>query len=464
MFRKALIHSSIALGVLTLTAPEALFAQSSQRFRERLKEKVQRRVEDAVANAVARKAAEGVDSAAEKVVDGVRGGNDDEPGAASEAPSGADSPGVDRPGNDSTGRAQTGSVVGTPSPASTRSSAPSPKTTRRADGVAGAWDRYDFVPGDRVLFHEDFSADRIGNFPLRLELVSGAMQVVEWQGRHLLEIAGRDSLFAVKLPETLPERFTLEFELFNPTSFHGLSVTTAEPLSRSTWAHYYEDSYFSFGHRQGSGVRTKEGHGPTSVTDDPRPSEAMTVVRVMADGSYVKVYVGENRVANVPNARFERGERLYFHADNSSPEKPSYVADIRIAAGNTSIYEQLEENGSVALRGILFESGSAVIRPESTPQLREIGDVLRQHRDLTLRIEGHTDNTGDTATNQTLSEERAVAVRAALIDRYGVDGARLTVQGFGESQPVDTNETPEGRQNNRRVELVRLSAAEEIAS
>jgi outer membrane protein OmpA-like peptidoglycan-associated protein len=73
-----------------------------------------------------------------------------------------------------------------------------------------------------------------------------------------------------------------------------------------------------------------------------------------------------------------------------------------------------------------------------------------------VTFEGHTDSTGEDEYNQTLSDERAAAVRQFLIDEYGIDASRLEAQGFGESSPVDTNDTPEGQQNNRRVELVRL--------
>lgn len=81
--------------------------------------------------------------------------------------------------------------------------------------------------------------------------------------------------------------------------------------------------------------------------------------------------------------------------------------------------------------------------------------MLQQHADLRITIEGHTDNTGDDAHNQQLSEMRAAAVRAFLIEHYGIDAGRLEAAGFGESRPVASNDTPEGRQGNRRVELVK---------
>ena len=110
----------------------------------------------------------------------------------------------------------------------------------------------------------------------------------------------------------------------------------------------------------------------------------------------------------------------------------------------------------MATQGIYFDTGSDRIRPESTPTLKEIGTMLKEHGDLKLVIEGHTDNVGTSAANQTLSEKRAAAVRQFLIDSYQVDAARLQAKGYGETKPAGSNDTPEGRQNNRRVELVKM--------
>jgi OmpA-OmpF porin, OOP family len=82
--------------------------------------------------------------------------------------------------------------------------------------------------------------------------------------------------------------------------------------------------------------------------------------------------------------------------------------------------------------------------------------MLKDHADLKLAIEGHTDNVGQADANQTLSEKRAAAVRQFLIDSYGINGARLQAEGLGQTKPVASNDTPEGRQSNRRVELVKM--------
>jgi outer membrane protein OmpA-like peptidoglycan-associated protein len=158
----------------------------------------------------------------------------------------------------------------------------------------------------------------------------------------------------------------------------------------------------------------------------------------------------------VPNAEFIRSNGLYIENNYlASDEKPVLFGTIRVAAGGDDLYDVLERDGRVATRGILFASASARIRPESTPTLNEIGTMLRDHPDLRIAIEGHTDSDGEDAYNQDLSARRAAAVKAYLVEELGIDAARLETAGFGETRPVADNASPEGKQQNRRVELVR---------
>ncbi|HMG52028.1 MAG TPA: OmpA family protein [Kofleriaceae bacterium] len=103
---------------------------------------------------------------------------------------------------------------------------------------------------------------------------------------------------------------------------------------------------------------------------------------------------------------------------------------------------------------VQFATGSSRIDRRSEPLLDQISQALIANPDVgKVLVEGHTDNVGDPRLNQRLSEERAAAVREALI-RRGVDGDRLATRGFGESRPIAPNKSPAGRANNRRVEFI----------
>jgi outer membrane protein OmpA-like peptidoglycan-associated protein len=179
-------------------------------------------------------------------------------------------------------------------------------------------------------------------------------------------------------------------------------------------------------------------------------------LRILGDGKYIKVYLDEKRLANVPNANFERSKVLHLVIDARSEDNSAYIGRIRVAESRKSIYDDLVAAGHVATQGLLFDTGSDKLRPESMPTLKAIAAMLEQHSDLRLRIEGHTDNVGAKDANRALSDKRAAAVKAALVGEYRVAAARLESKGFGDAKPTGTNATPEGRSNNRRVELVKM--------
>lgn len=307
----------------------------------------------------------------------------------------------------------------------------------------GIWLNYDFVPGERVLFVEDFREDRAGDFPRRLEFKTGNMEVAEVGGRPALR-AGTISEFVIPLPETLPERFTLEIEY---AILKGVNVS--HPLE----IHFSDDrnAPHVYIHPRSAGLL---GSGLDSRSESPQQSDRFFPVRVMADGPHVKVYLGETRVANVPNAELGRSDRIRVRM-TASRDWPKLIGSIRIAAGGRDLYDALQQDGRVATQGILFDTGSDALRPESTPTLKEIGEMLRDHPDLRLVIEGHTDSVGEDDANRALSERRANAVRDFLLEKYTIAPDRLSAEGLGESRPVADNATAEGRQQNRRVELVR---------
>ena len=318
-----------------------------------------------------------------------------------------------------------------------------PSTAAEADKLKpgeGAWANYDFKPGDRVLFADDFTSDEVGDFPRRLEFVSGTMETVEWQSSRWLKLT-TTSKFLVPVSGTLPERYTMEFDFSVPGGEMWIYPDGTE-----------DGGHIDFANGGSAGVG---GVGPSARSE---PNEALrdklVRARVMADGKYVKVYVNDKRVANIPNFDAGRGDKILFWVD-AHEANPALFGNFRIAAGGKKLYDALSQNGRVATQGIYFDTGSDRIRPESTPTLKEIGTMLKEHADLKLLIEGHTDNVGSAESNVTLSQSRAAAVRKALVESYGIDAARLTVKGLGAAKPVAPNDTPEGRQNNRRVELVK---------
>jgi outer membrane protein OmpA-like peptidoglycan-associated protein len=117
------------------------------------------------------------------------------------------------------------------------------------------------------------------------------------------------------------------------------------------------------------------------------------------------------------------------------------------------LLDKINKDGLVALY-LNFDTNSANLQASSASQLDQIAAMLKGAATLNVEIAGHTDNVGDAAANQKLSEARAAAVVAALSSR-GIPAARLTAKGYGATQPVADNRTDDGRAKNRRVELVK---------
>jgi len=123
--------------------------------------------------------------------------------------------------------------------------------------------------------------------------------------------------------------------------------------------------------------------------------------------------------------------------------------------GPDQLREALEQDGKVLLYGILFDLDKASLKQESDKQLQHIVTLLANNPDLRLEIQGHTDNQGAPEYNMNLSQRRAESVNAYLA-LFGIDPSRLTAKGYGETQPVASNDTEDGRAKNRRVELVKI--------
>ena len=315
---------------------------------------------------------------------------------------------------------------------------------------------YDFQPGERTLFATNFASVNPGDFPRRLSFVNGSMEIVDWEGEHVLRVNSA-SAFDIQLGEKLPERFTLEFEFHTPHYRNDLGVHPVGDDGEATGDNYlYVNPYAAVG---SGGVGIGAFYGTDAATSLSYAHEPiisrMTPIRLMADGRYIKAFVEQRRVANIPNADLGRAGTLRFDIYNVS-QAPVYIKGIRVAAGGRDLYEALANEGRIAVQDIHFNTGRATIKPTSAETLAEIAAFLESRSEMNLLVEGHTDNAGVFQANITLSKERAEAVKAYLVERHGIDANRLETIGLGQTQPVASNDTPEGRAENRRVALVRM--------
>lgn len=157
------------------------------------------------------------------------------------------------------------------------------------------------------------------------------------------------------------------------------------------------------------------------------------------------------------------GKEVYIqlHTAANSVDSRSYRIEIvEVASMNQDIAVNLQEaidrDGKAAIYGILFDVGKSDIKPESAEALKQITDYLNANPSIKVIVVGHTDNTGDYSNNKILSKTRAESIKNYLINTNKISSSRLVTEGVGQSCPVSTNTSEEGRKLNRRVEIVKL--------
>ncbi len=310
--------------------------------------------------------------------------------------------------------------------------------------------RYDFVPGDKVLVYDDFSDTDVGEYPAKWTIKDGggnAIEVVQIGDRRFLKTRYLESdqqaavtWLRYEVKGDLPKNFTIEFDM-DALAHMSVAFSTL---------HGYGGQEVWF--------RQREQYVKSVNTVGKFPKvDGIVHVAIAVSGTQVKVYVGGERVLSDPDGVTRPITRIGIHFSQPWIEDEGdhqMFTNLRIAEGGKPAKQMLAGEGRIVTHGILFDTGSDAIKPESGPTLRSILALLKEDPALRFAIEGHTDDQGGPKVNGPLSERRAAAVKGWLVQE-GVAADRLTSKGLGQSKPIDTNGTAEGRANNRRVEFVK---------
>ncbi|HEV8149108.1 MAG TPA: OmpA family protein [Gemmatimonadales bacterium] len=311
-----------------------------------------------------------------------------------------------------------------------------------------AYQNYDFVPGDRIIFEDDFRSDTDGEFPAHWKLLAGQAVVNKFQDEPVFALT--DGNYArvaprIKTDAYLSDPFTVEFDFYPKSGGFAhivLFLTNAD------------------GERQlsvGDEIATS-GFEHDLAGSYPGGAEAFVDkwhhVALVYQKDQLKCYLDQYRVLVMPDAGFVP-TALYF-AGIGDQENPVLFKNVRIASGGgMNLIDKLLREGKLVSHGILFDVNQSTIKPQSMGTIGEIVKLLQQNPALKLEIGGHTDSDGDAAKNLALSQARADAVKRLLL-AAGIDASRLSSKGYGASKPVEPNTTPEGKANNRRVEFIKI--------
>jgi outer membrane protein OmpA-like peptidoglycan-associated protein len=316
------------------------------------------------------------------------------------------------------------------------------------------WSKYDFVPGDEVIFEDSpYRDEENGEFPSRWDLFKGSAEIGEMDGEPVIMFLDGGGSIIPYLENSnedyLPQVFTMEFDAyFEPGShFNRYWVTFHD--NKNQWNKGLNEQMEVYVNGLQFMNTDKRYPGNEKYNWGDNPVGGWKHISVAYTKGKFKAYMDDTRLINIPHLEGNPWG-ITIKAENGN----MFIKNIRIAKGGVKYYDRVLSDGKIIVNGIRFDVNKATIKPESMGAINKIYKILNQHSDLKFSVEGHTDGDGDEAANLKLSEARAKAVMDKLIS-MGISADRLTYKGFGEAMPLYPNTTPEGKANNRRVEFVK---------
>lgn len=334
-----------------------------------------------------------------------------------------------------------------------------------------SYSKYDFIPGEKVIFYEDFSQDAVGDFPA-LWNTNGSAEVVttnlfpgNWMKYVMSECVWTDALLK------LPDNYTIEFDVIpigglEGAGMSGWNMRLMQAKNAKAWdsgsapgqgGFWFSVEYFgrpNYGTwLYGTECEQLKLSGYVEGDQYKEKINQKYHIAIWVQKSRVRLYQNENKIVDLPKA-FPTGcvkpDRLRFEYG------AAMISNVRIAVGAPDMRNKLMTEGKLVTYGIYFDVNKDVVKPESYGTLKEIANILNEVPDVKVKIVGHTDSDGADAANLDLSKRRAASVKNELVKSFSVNGDRLVTDGMGESQPVAANDTPANKALNRRVEFIKL--------
>lgn len=329
-------------------------------------------------------------------------------------------------------------------------------TVEKASPVL-TWNKYDFVPGTEIIFEDNQEGEQNGEFPSKWDLAGGVVENAFFDASNVIffreigNTGGITPLLKDSKSDYLPEEFTIEFDCY---------------FEKEVYSQRYSVNFFAskkqktvlnrlvlYTNQAQYGNTDIQGIYPGASRSNIDKNARWRHIAISFNKRALKVYMDDARLLNIPN--IEANPTGLTIGTTSQKSGYYFIKNVRIAKGAVPLYDKFLTDGKFVTTGIKFDVAKASIKPESMGIINYVVKMMTDHPELNFSVEGHTDSDGESASNQKLSEARAKAVTETMINA-GISADRLSSKGYGETKPMTSNDTPEGKAQNRRVEFVKF--------
>jgi OmpA-OmpF porin, OOP family len=328
-----------------------------------------------------------------------------------------------------------------------------------------SYSNYDFIPGDQVLFYEDFSKDHIGDFPaLWASNGSGEVKTLNIAEGRWFHLNGEDAAYCFTKNIAFPSDFIMEFDLIPDADYSdGIILSFYQETDPKELDDQLYPGVKGLHIVIGSGRwETKgydndnenwlEGQGSKATVEN----EKVNRIIIWVQNRRVRIYHKGEKVVDMGTNIYAGTEFNRFRFSGWDRASLPYIGNLKITTASPDTRSKLLNEGKLVTYGIYFDSGKDIVKPESYGTINEIASVMKENADLRVRITGHTDSDGDDAMNLDLSKRRAGNVKQYLCSEFQIGSDRIETDGKGETEPIITNNSSENKAKNRRVEFIRL--------
>ncbi len=336
-----------------------------------------------------------------------------------------------------------------------------------------SYTKYDFVPGDQILYFDDFEQVNIGDYPaLWSGNGSGEVRTNNLFPGKWFQMIQPEMVVVIEKDFKLPENFIFEMDFvplidekkadenydygaFQMTFYDGTGEFVDDglyPGNNGLHVALSNSSWQARGYADGAQT-TRDGEGSNVL---PKINEVNHVI-IWFQKSRLRVYFGGKKVIDLPSViYYPQTKFTRFRISTWGCNGVPMIKNVKFTTASPDTRSKLITEGKLITYGITFDSGKDIVKPESYGTLADIAKVLTENPTVRVKVIGHTDSDGNAPSNLDLSKKRAISVKNSLVNDFKIDASRIETDGKGQTEAISPNTTSEGKAKNRRVEFIKL--------